>query len=82
MKSKAYRSSIRKAKLWQLGLGLLFVFLPINAWLRSNRDIRVALQYSNETQRIAGYATQFVILLVGVGLILFWLRSVWLKPKE
>jgi hypothetical protein len=49
--------------------------------LRPEHQYPAALQYANETQRIAGEVTQFLIFLLGVGLILLWIRSVWTKPK-
>jgi hypothetical protein len=68
--------------IWKLIVGLALVFAGTRALLRPARDFPAALQYPNETQRIAGGVTQFVIVLLGAGLILLWIRSVWIKPHQ
>jgi len=72
----------RRTGVWKLVVGLFLVFGYINSLLRSDRDVPAALQYSNETQRIAGNLTQLVIFLIGVGLILEWLVPALLKRKR
>jgi len=78
---KSNQQGVKKVRFWPLGLGLLLVFAVVNTWLNFNRDIPAILEYANETQRITGYATQIAILLIGVGLIIFWFRSNWPKSK-
>jgi hypothetical protein len=73
---------LRRNGVWKLAVGLLLVFASVNNWLTSDRDVPAVLQYSNETQRIAGNVTQFLILLLGVGLILAWVFPAWLKRKR
>jgi hypothetical protein len=68
--------------LWKLVVGLIFVGTYIRALLRPEREYPAALQYANETQRIAGNVTQFAIFLLGVALIFLWIRSIWMKPKQ
>lgn len=72
----------RRNGAWKLAVGLLLVLAYVNSMLTSDHDVPAALQYSNETQRIAGNVTQFLILLLGVGLILAWIIPAWLKRKR
>jgi hypothetical protein len=69
-------------RLWRLVLGLLLVEMPVKAWFLPNRSIPTYLQYSNDTQRIAGIAAQSFIFLLGVGLIVTWFRVGQLKPEQ
>ncbi|MGH9606185.1 MAG: hypothetical protein ACRD3N_10870 [Terracidiphilus sp.] len=71
-----------KSGAWKLAAGLILVILQVKSWLTPNRDIPAALQYSNDTQRLAGTVTQFLVFLLGIGLILSWLRSRWLKRTQ
>jgi len=66
---------------WKLALGLILFFFAVNGLLASNRDIPPVLQYSNDTQRISGEVTQFLILLLGLWLIASWFRTRW-KNRE
>ena len=68
--------------LWKLVVGLILVGIYIRTLFRPEREYPVALQSANETQRIAGNVTQFVIFLLGIALVFLWIRSVWLKPKQ
>jgi len=71
-----------KSSAWKLVIGLVLVINQVRVWLTPDRDIPAILQYSNDTQRLAGNATQFLIFLIGIWLIADWLRALWLKPKQ
>jgi hypothetical protein len=77
----ARRQRSRWVGIWKLLLGLILTGAYGRVLLRPEHQYPAALQYANETQRIAGEVTQFLIFLLGVGLILLWIRSVWTKPK-
>jgi uncharacterized membrane protein len=64
-----------KSGIWKLAVGLILIFLAVNSWLAPIRNIPAALQYSNDTQRISGEVTQFLIFLVGIWLIADWARN-------
>ena len=82
MNDERAQKPARSSGVWKLAVGLILVFLQVNSWLTPNRDVPAVLQYSNDTQRLAGTVTQFLIFLLGIGLILSWLRALWLKRKE
>jgi predicted MFS family arabinose efflux permease len=76
------RQRSKRPGVWKLPVGLILVFLAVNGLLANDRDIPSVLQYSNETQRISGEATQLLILLLGVGLIGSWLLTRWKNRKQ
>ena len=71
-----------KSGAWKLVVGLVLVINQVRIWLIPDRDFPAVLHYSNGTQRLAGKATQFLIFLVGIWLIVDWARALWLKPKQ
>ncbi len=54
----------------------------MRAWIAPNPNIPAYLQYSNDTQRFAGIATQGGIFLLGIWLVASWARKIWLQRKQ